>query len=70
MKQKSSLTIATAPQGRAAIAAAIAVSFYSRFRLAQPSELVVTVFQKVSPLFSAFAGRAVFAAAPPPAEWK
>lgn len=43
MKQKNSLTIAVASQGRAAIAAAIAVSFYTRFRLAQPSELVVTM---------------------------
>lgn len=43
MKKKASLSIATASQGRAAIAAAIAVSFYTRFRLPQPSELVLTM---------------------------
>jgi uncharacterized protein len=43
VKSQTSLSIATASQGRAAIAAAIAVSFYTRFRLPQPSELVLTM---------------------------
>ena len=43
MKEKISLSIATASQGRAAIAAAIAVSFYTRFRLPQPSQLVLAM---------------------------
>lgn len=43
MKQKISLSIATASQGRIAIAASIAVSFYTRFRLPHPSQLVLTM---------------------------
>jgi TRAP-type uncharacterized transport system substrate-binding protein len=43
VKNPTSLSIATASQGRAAIAATIAVSFYTRFRLPQPSKLVLTM---------------------------
>ena len=43
MKEKISLSIATASKGRAAIAATIAVSFYSLFRLPEPSEITVAM---------------------------
>jgi TRAP-type uncharacterized transport system substrate-binding protein len=43
MRKNSSLSIATASQGRAAIAATVAVSFYKQFRLPQPSQLVLTM---------------------------
>jgi hypothetical protein len=38
-----SLSIATASKGRAAIAASIAVSFYTRFRLPEPSQITVAM---------------------------
>src|SRR5437667_9303052 len=43
MRHKTSLSIATASQGRVAIAATVAASFYTRFRLPHPSELVLTM---------------------------
>lgn len=43
MAKNISLSIATASKGRAAIAASIAVSFYTRFRLPEPSQITVAM---------------------------
>lgn len=43
MKKNISLSIATASKGRAAIAASIAVSFYTRFRLPEPSQITLAM---------------------------
>jgi TRAP-type uncharacterized transport system substrate-binding protein len=41
--KKISLSIATASKGRAAIAASIAVAFYTRFRLPEPSQITLAM---------------------------
>ncbi|MET0585633.1 MAG: TAXI family TRAP transporter solute-binding subunit [Candidatus Binatia bacterium] len=43
MTKNISLSIATASKGRAAIAASIAVAFYTRFRLPEPSQITVAM---------------------------
>ena len=43
MAKKLSLSIATASKGRAAIAASIAVAFYTRFRLPEPSQITLAM---------------------------
>ena len=43
MEKNISLSIATASKGRAAIAASIAVAFYTRFRLPEPSQITVAM---------------------------